>query len=299
MNGICANYVGRKLGIPSIYEVRGLWEITRMSRVPEWEGSDYYNMQVRMERDACLGADRVVTITHALKDELTRRGVPEEKITVIPNGADSSRFVPLERNNILAQTLGIGSDPIIGYVGSIVQYEGLELLLHALSKLQHRGTKFKALIVGDGAVLDSLKSLATELNLNDFIIFTGRVPHHEVEQYYSLIDICPFPRLAQPVCEMVSPLKPFEAMCMEKLVISSDVAALNEIIKHEKTGLIFNKNNIDSLVNTLEQAIDLTKTGHSLGHAAREWVVLKRDWKVLGQKFLELYQEVLSTAKSP
>lgn len=293
MNGVCANYVGRKLGIPTVYEVRGLWEVTRMSRVPEWKNSDYYNMQVRMERDVCLGADRVVTITQALKSELIRRGVPASKITVIPNGADTKRFVPIERDQRLASELNLGSEPVIGYVGSVVQYEGLDLLLNALRLLKSRGKNFKAVIVGDGAVLPSLRSLTSQLNLEQDVIFTGRVSHSEVERYYSLIDICPFPRLGLPVCEMVSPLKPFEAMCMEKLVIASDVAALTEIVKDQHTGLLFRKDNVASLVDTIECALEHVSRGHTLGKNARDWVVGERDWMLLGEKFLAVYKSLL------
>ena len=126
-------------------------------------------------------------------------------------------------------------------------------------------------------------------------IFTGRVPHEEVESYYSLIDIAPFPRLSLPVTEMVSPLKPFEAMAMEKLVIASDVAALEEIVNHEVTGLLFKKDDVNSLTDTLELGITDSRLRNKLGKQAREWVKAERDWPILAKRITDLYESLTVT----
>jgi len=279
-------------GIPSIYEVRGLWEVTRLSRQPEWEGSDFYRMQVKMETEACMEATAVVTITTALKEEMVRRGVPEDKITVIHNGADPDRFIPAERDNQLEAELGVKGKTVIGYIGSIVDYEGLEYLIEAASLLKQKRSDFKVLIVGDGAVWQDLQVLAKDLSVEDVVLFTGRVPHHEVERYYSLIDIAPYPRKGLPVCEMVSPMKPFEAMCMEKAIISSDVHALTEIVNDGVTGLLHEKDNVQELAAKLEILLDSPELRRQLGTQARAWVKRERDWRVLSKKFLDLYAAV-------
>ncbi|MDO5663317.1 MAG: glycosyltransferase, partial [Brachybacterium sp.] len=217
-------------GSPRSTRCGGLWEVTRGSRDPEWGRSDQYRYIARMEADAARGADRVLAITEALKGELVERGVAEDTITLVPNGVDTERFTPLPRDEDLAASLGVTDTRVIGYVGTIADYEGLGLLLAAARELRRTREDFHVLIVGDGAVLEDLREQVRADGLTDVVTFTGRVPHEDVERYYSIIDITPFPRLPLPVCEMVSPLKPFEAMAMGKAVIASDVAALAEIV---------------------------------------------------------------------
>lgn len=290
MNGVVANYVARSLGIKSIYEVRGLWEITRISRQPDWFGSEYYNLMSRMEAEAANNADVVFTLTTALKNEMVSRGVDPNKIEILPNGVNSDRFLPRPRNEQLALDLGIEDKVIIGFIGSVVWYEGLDYLVAAAEILLSRGIEnFAILIVGDGAVLDEIKSDVVARGLQSTIIFTGRVPHERVEDYYSIVDIAPFPRKGIPVCEMVSPLKPFEAMSMEKAVLSSNVAALSEIVLDGENGLLFQKDNIDDLAAKLEKLIVDEKLRNELGIASRKWVVENRDWRVIAKKLDQTY----------
>lgn len=288
-NGLTAVTTARRLGIPSIYEVRGLWEVTRGSRDPDWMGGLGYQYTARMEADAASNASRVITITNALRDELVSRGVDDEKITVVPNGVDVSRFIPRARNTELQSKLGLNGKTVIGYVGSLVDYEGLELLIDAAKILKQERADVAVLIVGDGAVLSQLRERVDKENLADIVTFTGRVPHHEVEDYYSIIDICPFPRLPLPVCEMVSPLKPFEAMAMEKAVIASNVAALAEIVTDGFNGILFEKGQVESLAQGLRLLLNDPELRQRLAEAGRRWVKQERDWSTLSQRVGDIY----------
>lgn len=291
-NGLTAVKAANLLGIPSVYEVRGLWEITRGSRDPAWMASDQYRYIARMETDAARGATRVFAITEALKAELVERGVDESKIKVVPNGVDTERFTPLPRNEALAEQLRISGRTVIGYVGTVVDYEGLDLLLEAARILKRTREDFHVLIIGDGAALEGLEKFTVAEGLSDVVTFTGRVPHEDVERYYSIIDIAPFPRLPLPVCEMVSPLKPFEAMAMGKAVVASDVAALSEIVTSGTNGLLHAKGSADSLTEQLEALLDSPDLVRSLGEQSRAWVVEKRDWRRLAKEISETYAEI-------
>jgi glycosyltransferase involved in cell wall biosynthesis len=294
MNGLAVVYAARKLGIKSVYEVRGLWEVTRMSRQPEWEGSEHYNMIRNLEAQAAKGADAVLSITNALKEEMISRGVPAEKITVVSNGVHVDRFQPLQKDTNLANELGIANKTVIGFIGSFVQYEGLEYIVDAVEILVNQGYKdIVALMVGDGAVADEVRQRVTDKNLDDYFIFTGRIPHEEVEGYYSLVDIAPLPRKGLPVCEMVSPLKPFEAMAMGKVVLASNVAALSEIVQDGYNGVLFEKDNIKDLASKLEMLINDSTLRKRIGKQAREWVERERDWKHLSKKVIEVYKGLL------
>lgn len=292
-NGLTAVTTARQLGLPSIYEVRGLWEITRASRNPGWAQSAKFHYFARMEADAAKGASRVFTITEALRAELITRGVDENKIQIVPNGVDTSRFVPIPRDEELASQLGVTGKTVIGYVGSILDYEGIELLLQAAQRLNRTRTDFHILIVGDGSELQRLRSYTQQINLEHAVTFTGRIPHAAVERYYSLINITPFPRLPLPVCEIVSPLKPFEAMAMGKAVVASDVAALREIVTPGVTGELHEKGDADSLVEQLSKLLDNPVHVETIGNQAREWVVENRDWKHLAKSISRVYEELL------
>lgn len=294
-NGLTAVSAARQLGIPSIYEVRGLWEVTRGSRNPEWAQSNMFRYIARMEADAARGATRVFTITNALREEMISRGVDERKITVLPNGVDTSRFTPIERDDALAAELGVTNKIVIGYIGSILDYEGLELLIDAAARMAVERSDFHLLFVGDGAELEFFQNRVENEGLGDVITFTGRVPHEDVERYYSLVDIAPFPRLPLPVCEMVSPLKPFEAMAMGKAVVASNVAALEEIVTPGLNGQLHIKGDSYSLQAELERLLNDRELMKRLGEQARDWVVANRDWGTIAKTVSETYGEL--TAK--
>ena len=228
-----------------------------------------------------------------MRQELVGRGVPQEKIDLLPNSCDPVRFHPIDKDQNLTQALGIPAGvPVIGYVGTFVDYEGLEDLAEACALLKQRGIEFRLLMVGNenasgqdrGPISDRIVQVAADNQFSEWLLMPGRVPHEEVEKYYSLIDIAPFPRKPWPVCEMVSPLKPLEAMAMEKALVVSSVRALAEMIEHEKTGLVFEKGDIHSLadaLNRLIQSHDLRKT---LGEQGRKWVQSERTWDHIGEK---------------
>ncbi|WP_137769748.1 glycosyltransferase [Brachybacterium sp. SGAir0954] len=291
-NGLTAVKTARQLGLPSIYEVRGLWEVTRGSRNPEWAKSNMFQYIARMEADAAKGATRVFAITEALRAEMIDRGVEAEKISVVPNGVDTSRFTPIPRDEELASELGVSGKTVIGYVGSVLDYEGIELMLEAAEVLNRSREDFHVLIVGDGAELERFQNHVQEHDLEHVVTFTGRVPHEDVERYYSLVDITPFPRLPLPVCEMVSPLKPFEAMAMGKAVVASDVSALKEIVTPGLNGYLHEKGSAESLIEQLTILLDDPEHTRRIGDQAREWVVENRDWMQLAQLIARTYAEL-------
>ena len=293
-NGFAAIKAARRLGLPSIYEVRGLWELTRMSREPEYAHSEMFALTATLEAAACREADQVLAITAALRDEMVSRGVPSEKIVVLPNGVDTSRFTVRGRDYKLATELGVTDKVVIGYIGSILDYEGIDLLLEAVARLRHRRDDFHLLVVGDGAAYDDVVAQGERGRVLDIATFTGRVPHDEVERYYSLVDIAPFPRKPLPVCEAVSPLKPFEAMAMGKVPVVSSVAALTEIVEDGENGLVFTKGDVGSLVEAFDRLIGDRQLRTRLGTAAREWVVRERDWSVLVKTLEAVYTELMT-----
>lgn len=295
LNGLIGNSVAAWYGIPSVYEVRGLWEITRISRQPEFEGSEYFRMMVALETQACAESTSCLAITQGLIQEINGRLDLPRDIGYLPNGVEVERFSPRKPDTELRRKLGYTPDEVVvGYIGSVVSYEGLDLLMEALPLVRARASKpFKVLLVGDGAYMDEVEEACKEAEVEDLVYFAGRVPHEEVEAYYSLVDIAPFPRLPQPVTELVSPLKPFEAMAMEKAVIASDVHALTEIVQHQETGLLFGKGNAESLADALHTLIEDASLRENLGRQARKWVEEERDWRAISKTLDATYSNLL------
>jgi len=292
--GLAGTEAARRLGLPSIYEVRGLWHLTRASKQPEYEGSEHYRMSLRLEVQAARGADHVLAITAGVRDLLVTGGVEAERITLLPNAVDPDHFRPRDRDRRLAAALGLHDEVVIGFVGSLAHYEGLESLLEATARLRDEiGDAFRVLVVGDGAVIAALRARAKDLGIAGLVTFAGRVPHRDVLRYYSLIDVAVYPRAGLPVCELVSPLKPLEAMAMSKAVLVSDVGGQTEMVEHEQTGLVHRKDDVDSLSDELSRLVRSRALREDLGRAACQWVRRNRSWSKNAGTVAGVYRKLL------
>lgn len=279
VNALPVLIAAREMGVPFIYEVRGLWEITAAMGRQGWKETDRFKIDYDIECLIAREADGVIAITDGVRKELIRRGVAEDKIILSPNSVSEGSLTPLPPNTKLQEKLGLNPHiPTLGYIGSFVKYEGLELLIEACQRLRKEGYEFNLLLVGDGPHYAMFKSHLEEIGCIDEVVLPGRVPHEEVENYYSLIDITVFPRLPYEVCELVSPLKPLEALLLEKLVIGSSVGGIREIIEHEKNGLIFKAGSIDDLTYQLRQAISIPEQFDALRRRGGKWVRENRKW---------------------
>lgn len=279
-----AGIAARRLGLPFFYEVRGFWEMTRASKEPGFETTPLYAAWAALEGVTARAADHVFTLNVPMREELIRRGVHRDRITLLPNGCDPAEFSPRPRDPALASALGIPEGvPVVGYVGSFVNYEGLEVLIDACSALAREGIDFRLMIVGSeiggpGIYTTELRARAEAAGLTDKLIMPGRVPPDDVPRYYSLIDITPFPRTPHIVTETVSPLKPMEAMAMHKAVVVSDVRAMAEMVRHGETGLIVAKGSSESLASALRHLIASPALRKEMGDRGRAFVETERDW---------------------
>tara|TARA_B100000287_G_scaffold258387_1_gene242951 strand:- start:1010 stop:3034 length:2025 start_codon:yes stop_codon:yes gene_type:complete len=292
--GMAAVNVAKAMGIPSIYEIRGFWHETQASKRFGYMGSDHYNLSESMEVEVAKRADHVLTITKSISDILIEYGIDEGKISVLPNCVDPSKFEPMQRDILLEEKYELFDKVVIGYIGSFVEYEGLDILFKAISKVKDSlGEYLKVLMVGDGPEMENLEKMSKELGISELVTFTGRIPHHEVARHYSVIDITPFPRKGRRVCEIVSPLKPFEALAMGKTVIVSNVGALSEIITHGETGLVHKKDDAASLSECIAELVLDHKVREKLSNGGRDWVIKNRTWEMAGGIIEEAYQKII------
>jgi glycosyltransferase involved in cell wall biosynthesis len=293
-NAVIALALRDATGLPVVYEVRGFWEDTWLSRHAANAGlklSDRYVRTRALETHCMTEADLVVTLGEAMREEIIQRGVPAENVIIVPNGVSESFLRPLPDGAALRASLGIQpGEHVVGLVSSLVAHEGIGTLLEAVKILNDRGVRTRALIVGDGPERTALQRQAADLGLD--AIFTGRVPSSRVRDYHAALDVFVVPRTPDRVCQLVTPLKPVEAMASGLPVVVSSVRALSEIIHDRKTGLLSPPLDAGELADRLQQLLASPDLRAKLGANAREWVARDRTWAHNAVRYREAYRRL-------
>ena len=298
LNAVPAIRVGRKLGIPVVYEIRAFWEDAAVDHGSTAEDSLRYRLTRALETWAVKKADAVTVICEGLRGDLIARGVKPDKITVIPNAVDIDQFALGGKADAgLKLKLGLGGNRVLGFIGSFYAYEGLDLLLRALPMMLTQASDLKVLLVGGGPQDEALRRLVCELDLKERVIFTGRVPHHEVNQYYDLIDILVYPRHPMRLTELVTPLKPLEAMAQGRLMVASDVGGHRELIDNGKTGVMFRAGDATDLAHTVVGLLQRSATWEGMRKHARHFVETNRNWAASVARYRDTYGALLDPAQ--
>ncbi len=279
LNAWPAIHVGRKLGIPVVYEIRAFWEDAAVDHGTQTEGSLRYRLTREMETRAVRQADQVVTICAGLRGDLVARGIAPGKIGVVPNAVDIEHFsLGGAADPVLKEKLGLAGCRVIGFLGSFYAYEGLDLLIQALPDILERRPDVRLLLVGGGPQEANLKAQASRLNVADKVVFVGRVPHSEVSKYYDLVDLLAYPRHPMRLTELVTPLKPLEAMAQGHLLIASDVGGHRELIEDGRTGVLFRAGDVEALAAKALATLDLPDQGQAMRANGRRFVEEERNW---------------------
>ena len=292
--GMAGLRAAKRLGLPFVYEIRAFWEDAAVGNGTGREGSLKYRLTRALENRVVAGADAVFTICKGLRDDLDARGHDGEKIGVSPNGVDLALFGdPVARDDALAHALGIGAGPVVGFIGSFYDYEGLDDLVAALPALRQRHPHAQLLLVGGGPMDEALRAQAAASPAGDAIVFTGRVPHAEVERYYSLIDVLAYPRKHSRLTDLVTPLKPLEAMAQRRIVAASDVGGHRELITDGQTGLLFPPDDPMGMAASLADFIDRRDSWPTMREAGRAHVAAHHDWARNVQRYQRVYQDLI------
>ncbi len=292
--GFAALRAAKRHNLPLVYEIRAFWEDAAVENGTSREGSLKYKLTRHLENLVVAGAGHVMTICRGLRDDLVARGVSKDKIGIMPNGVDLTLFgKPLSRDAALAAELGIGAGPVIGFIGSFYDYEGLDCLIAAMPAIAAEHPAARLLIVGGGPMEEALRNQAAASPAADAIIFAGRVPHTAVERYYSLCDIMAYPRKASRLTELVTPLKPLEAMAQGKIVAASNVGGHRELIEHGLTGALFDPDDPAACARALSELLAQPELWDSLREAGRAHVKSRHDWAQNVIRYQSVYQTLL------
>jgi len=287
--GLGALQAARSKHIPFVYELRAFWEDAAVDQNKTSTRSLRYRMSQKLEDYVVHRADAVVGISQSILNELKKRKAHPAKLFFVPNGVDTEKFSPVSRDESLAAKLELGSEPVLGFIGSLYRWEGVAWLVRAVVELRHRGTACKLLIVGDGEEMPAVREAVQELNAEDFIQILGRVPHDEIERYYSVVDVLVYPRHSIRLTELVTPLKPLEAMALGKAILGSDVGGIRELVEPEKTGVLFRADNVDDFCVQAKRLLAQASLRHKLAEQAREFILREKDWKIVAQRYINIY----------
>ncbi|WP_019916739.1 TIGR04063 family PEP-CTERM/XrtA system glycosyltransferase [Methyloversatilis discipulorum] len=297
LNAFPALNVGRRLGIPVVYEIRAFWEDAAVDHGTTTEGSLRYRATRAMETRAVQQVDAVTTICEGLRRDLVARGVPESKITVIPNAVDIDNFAfGVPGDDALRAELGLTGKRVLGFIGSFYAYEGLDLLLRALPAILQQAPDIALLLTGGGPQEENLKKLTQELGLQEHVKFTGRVPHAQVQRYYSLVDVLVYPRHSMRLTDLVTPLKPLEAMAQGLLLVASDVGGHKELIRDGETGMLFRAGDADDLARSVLRLLAMQDRWPQLREAGRRYVETERNWTNSVARYRDVYGRLTGRA---
>lgn len=296
LNAIPALRVGRRLGIPVVYEVRAFWEDAAADHGTAREGGVRYRLTRALETHALRRASGITTICEGLRADIVARGIAAEKVTVIPNAVDIEAFAAGSQQDLgLQQQLGLDNTRLLGFIGSFYAYEGLHLLLQAMPLILAHAPDVRILLVGGGPQNEALLALAAQLGIADKVVFAGRVPHDVVQRYYDLIDILVYPRVSMRLTELVTPLKPLEAMAQGRLLVASDVGGHRELIEDGRTGVLFKAGDPAALADKVLALLADPARWPALRSQARSFVETSRNWRASVDRYRAVYSAVLGS----
>lgn len=293
LNAIAALRAGKKFGIPVVYEVRAFWEDAAVDHGTSKEFGLRYRLTRGLETHALRRVNAVTTICEGLRKDIVQRGIPADKVTVIPNAVDIDKFATGgTADHALKNTLGLQGKRLIGFIGSFYAYEGLDMLLRALPLMLSGAPDLRILMVGGGPQDANLRQLAKELNIEDKVVFAGRVPHEQVQQYYDLLDVLVYPRLSMRLTDLVTPLKPLEAMAQGRLLAASDVGGHLELIRDGETGVLFKAGDPQSLADKVGELLNAQHRWPVLREAGRRYVETERNWPISVARYKHVYERL-------
>ena len=297
LNAIPALRAGRRFGLPVVYEVRAFWEDAAVDHGTAQEGSARYRATRALETRVLRRVDAVTTICEGLRADIVARGIDAAKVTVIPNAVDVERFSAGNApDEALRARLGLSGAVVLGFIGSFYAYEGLALLLDALPRVLAAEPRTRVLLVGGGPQDDELRRRAAEVGVARAVVFTGRVPHEDVQRYYDLVDVLVYPRLSMRLTELVTPLKPLEAMAQGRLVVASDVGGHRELIRDGQTGILFRAGDAADLATKVVTLLARRDQWDALKCRARAFVETERCWRASVARYRPIYDALAPSA---
>nr|WP_320013646.1 TIGR04063 family PEP-CTERM/XrtA system glycosyltransferase [uncultured Desulfobacter sp.] len=292
LNYLPAWLIGKLYNLPVLYEIRAYWEDAGVDLATYKKRSLKYRFVQSLETWACKQVSHVAVLCEGIRNDLALRGIRYDKLTPVFNGINPENFTPCRPDTELFKKWGLKDKKVIGFIGSFFRWEGLDLLIKAFAKLAPEKSDLMLLLVGGGEELENLQHQVSSSGLTERIIMPGRVPHHQIKGVYAMMDIMIYPRYSVRLTEIVTPLKPLEAMAMGKAVIASDIGGHRELIEHNKTGILFPAGNTAALAKTISLLMNDPKKIEILRSAGQRYVLANKTWEKTTMVYKKIYGRI-------
>ncbi|GAB3328002.1 glycosyltransferase family 4 protein [Marivirga atlantica] len=276
---ISSKMAGLYLGKPVVYEVRSLWEERgRLSR------PFLTRIFVWLENISLKVSNSVICINENLRRELIDRSNLKKEIYIVPNAVNF--------NQIKQASLNISGELTFGYIGTLSPIEGLDLLLQAAYDLKKIGIEIKIKLFGTGVYEDSLKKMLIKLNLNN-VSLMGSISPVDIHLAYRQVDVIVNPRKKSKLSDMVTPLKPLEALAYRKLLLVSDVGGMKQLISQDDIVYNFSADDKESLKNTLVKVLNSSaKERMKRIDNGYNFVLKNKNWTSNAEKYYSIYKNL-------
>jgi PEP-CTERM/exosortase A-associated glycosyltransferase len=294
LNAIAALRAGRRHGLPVVYEIRAFWEDAAVDHGTYAAGSWKYRLVRALETDACRRADGVAVICRGLEEDLVARGIDRSKFAVIYNGVDPDETRIAGPDTEYREAWKVAGKRVVGFIGSFYRYEGLDLLIEAVARLRREREDVVLLLVGGGEAREDLEERVKTLGIESSVVVTGRVPHERIPGVYALVDVLAYPRKSMRLTELVTPLKPLEAMAMGKVFVASDVGGHRELVRDGETGILVPAGDVNALTAALSKLLDDPALRREIESRQVSWVREHHSWDRTTAPYVDLYARALA-----
>lgn len=285
--------IGKIMKVPVLYEIRAFWEDAGVDQGKYKKASLKYRVVRTMETLACKYVDHVAVLCDGIRKDLLARGIGHDKLTPVFNGIHPDNFSQCAPDANLADKWGLSGKKVIGFIGSFYKYEGLDLLIEAFSLVAKKNPDVYLLIAGGGEEEGNLRHLVNSLGIGDRVVMPGRVPYHQVKGVYAMMDLLVYPRYSIRLTELVTPLKPLEAMAMGKTVVAGDIGGHRELIKHNETGVLFPVGDVGALAQVIMDMLQDEQKRKEIGKVARDFVLENKTWEKTTSVYRSIYSKLL------
>ena len=282
-----ARLISFLLRIPVIYEIFTV-DVDSSSRIMKFVE--------KINKTFLKRVDGVILNCERLKSSAIDMGCPEQKIVSLPNGVNLSNFFPRPKDKEITTRYHLNNKKILLYLGHFYEHEYLTGLIDVFVRVKNKMDGVKLLLVGDGPERDKIEESIKRHNLANDVILTGFVPYSEAPRYYSVCDVFVMMRPKSPQADHILPIKPVEVMAMGKVIISTDVGGMREIIEDGKTGYL-TSHSADAISNKIIEVLNAPSLQEEIGANARAYVEKEHNWENIARKLVNTYNNLLRTSK--
>jgi len=294
--GLSGWWIARLNRVPFVLEVRDLWPESLVAVGVGDADSALHRVLGRIAGFLYRQSDHMVVVTPAFEQYLAERWrVPQEKMSVVPNGVQASIFSPRRTNSDLRAELGLTEKFVVSFIGTLGLAHGLETLISAAEKCQVEQPAIAFLVVGDGADRQRIMELAKSKRLGN-ITFVPQQLRERIPDYISTSDACLVLLKKSEVFETVIPTKMLEFMSCARPVILGVEGQAREIIERSNAGLCIPPENSAALCDAILRLRNEDWLRERLGCSGREYIVRNFSRDRTASIYLDVLNEVTAGA---